>query len=729
MINTMRPMFNKFLKGTGCVMALAGALTFQSCKEQIDTSARYVFSEETISSYLEKHPEDYSEYFALLGQVNISPVSASTVLQLMSARGNFTCFAPTNQAIHDYLDSLVARGLISEPRWEAFTDSTIKDSIRQVIVYNSIIDGGGVDSNGDRTYYETNNFPQNNNEEFSSPTLSDRKLSVYRSENDPDSIFINGNVAVSIRNRDIPAINGVIHQVEQVIAPSNNTLGYLMKSWIDEEKEGYLVYAKMLQACGLFDTLSKSRDEVYEMKYKRNELKDLRNHPSFRSLPGYLPEHRKYGYTLFAEPDSFWTAVIGKPYNEITLEDVKNKVVEWGSYPEAKTDDDYTNPDNVLYQFVTYHLLPCRIPADKLIIHYNEKGYSLTTKTPTVAMTELYTTMGQRRLLKIFESRESNGIYLNRFPVLKNGRHDNYHEVSCEDDKAGFRVDVDHANTDLMNAIIYPICHEALPGKALVYDQDQRENLQRQRLRFDVAGLFPEFMNNDIRGQTVTTDRNLCVGIPVTSQYQYLDDLEMTDQTDFYYLLGRGLGWTNYQADEFNIVGRYEYIMRLPPVPTKGTYELRVAIQSNSGVRGMCQVYWGTDKDRLPAQGIPLDMRMGGLFRYTTAGTFPSTVGWEADNEEDDDINSEIDKKMRNNDFMKGPEHYIAGSPGGSTTARASYNTLRRIMVRATMDPDQVYYIKFKSVLDDINKEFYMDYIELCSKEVYDNPETPEDIW
>jgi hypothetical protein len=26
-------------------------------------------------------------------------------------------------------------------------------------------------------------------------------------------------------------------------------------------------------------------------------------------------------------------------------------------------------------------------------------------------------------------------------------------------------------------------------------------------------------------------------------------------------------------------------------------------------------------------------------------------------------------------------------------------------------------------------KEFYMDYMEYCAKEVYDNPETPEDIW
>jgi hypothetical protein len=93
------------------------------------------------------------------------------------------------------------------------------------------------------------------------------------------------------------------------------------------------------------------------------------------------------------------------------------------------------------------------------------------------------------------------------------------------------------------------------------------------------------------------------------------------------------------------------------------------------------------------------------------------------------DYNAEVDKKMRNNGFMKGPEHYIAGLPGGTLTSRDDVNTLRRIMVRETMDPDKVYYIRFKSVLDDVNKEFYMDYIEFCAKEVYDNPETPEDIW
>ena len=100
-------------------------------------------------------------------------------------------------------------------------------------------------------------------------------------------------------------------------------------------------------------------------------------------------------------------------------------------------------------------------------------------------MTELYTTMGKRRLLKIFESAESQGIYLNRFPDLRNGRRENYHENFCEDDKFGFRINVDSANSEAINMLIYPISHEKMPGRVLAYDEDTRNNLQKQRLRYD----------------------------------------------------------------------------------------------------------------------------------------------------------------------------------------------------------------------------------------------------
>ena len=115
-----------------------------SCTEDIDTSARYVFTEYTVASYLEAHP-DYSQYLELTKLVPVSGRSRSSVYQLLTARGNYTCFALTNKAINDYLENLVEQGLISEPSWDAFTDERKLDSVRKVVVQNTVIDGGDME--------------------------------------------------------------------------------------------------------------------------------------------------------------------------------------------------------------------------------------------------------------------------------------------------------------------------------------------------------------------------------------------------------------------------------------------------------------------------------------------------------------------------------------------------------------------------------------------------------
>ena len=78
-----------------------GVVLTQSCSEEIDKSSRYTFTGNTIISYLEEYPETYSEYSTLLNIVPVSDFSDSKVSQLLSARGNYTCFAPTNEAIHN----------------------------------------------------------------------------------------------------------------------------------------------------------------------------------------------------------------------------------------------------------------------------------------------------------------------------------------------------------------------------------------------------------------------------------------------------------------------------------------------------------------------------------------------------------------------------------------------------------------------------------------------------
>ena len=699
------------------------ALRMASCTEEIDTSARYVFKEETITSYLSKH-EQYSEYYRLLGEVMVSNISETNVRQLLSARGHYTIFAPTNDAIQEYLDSLVTQGLIPEASWDAFPNEHKRDSIAHVIVFNSIIDSGD-----DYSEYQISNFPQQNSTsksvEFPLPNMNDRKLIVQYTDQ-PDSLLVN-DCLIDVINRDILCINGVIHSMHNVISPSNNTMDYLLKKYIEDENSGFVVSAKIVHACGLFSELSKNRDEAYEDLFQRGTKIPKKNNDDENGSAQifYTPEHRYYGFTFFAETDEFWTQAIGKEVKDITLEDVMDYLAGQGVYPELKRDDDYTSEDNLLYQFITYHLLPERLPANKLVYHYNEKGYDINRKVPSVAVMEFYTTMGKRRLLKIFESKESEGVYLNRFPNLDNDRRGTYQELSCDPEKEGIAIGEPNleGENNIRNGIIYPI------NKLLYYSDDTRNNLQKQRIRWSVPSMWPEFMNNDIRCSEITDDRHKNVYIPTDQEYKYLEDVDISKDTRFNYWTGRGNGWQNMQGDEMSIRGLLECTMRLPPVPRRGTYELRFAIQCGGNMRGMVQFYWGSNKSKLAAMGIPIDLRQSADNKlHTKNGDVPSDIGYEPDTD-DDEYNIEVDKRLRNNGFMKGCNQYCAGGPGTASMMRASNICVRRIIIRETMDPDETYYIKFKTVMDDDTRFFYMDYMEYCAKDVYDNPEKPEDIW
>ena len=120
-------------KSSILLKALFATMIFVACKETVDTSKRYVFKYDTIMSYLEKH-EQYSQYLALLEKMPVSSVSETTLAQLLTARGNYTVFAPTDSAIQLYLDTLWRKGILTEPTWDGFPTERARDSIEQVIV-------------------------------------------------------------------------------------------------------------------------------------------------------------------------------------------------------------------------------------------------------------------------------------------------------------------------------------------------------------------------------------------------------------------------------------------------------------------------------------------------------------------------------------------------------------------------------------------------------------------
>ena len=680
-----------------------------ACTEEVDTSARYVFRERTIAGYLEDH-QQFSEYVRLLKEQPVSDVTETTVYQLMTAYGYYTVFAPTNEAIQLYLDSLVIKGIIPVASWDAFPDKRTLDSIRSVLILNSILDG----TKQEKTYV-TAEFPKTN-EEFEINTMADRKISVSYYKNDLDSCSIDGICPVSKRNRDIEAINGFIHQVGYVINPSNETLGSMLHKYTLDFECNLSVMARLIENCGLIDSLRQVKDERYEKLYKTGAF------PSFnwqlRSWPIPAPEHRKYGFTLFAETDDFWEEELGKDRRDITIKDVIEWLEDKGYYPDAVNDENYRDENNLLNLFVTYHLLPARIPVDKLALHYNEKGFNYKNKNmkPTIPVWAHYVTFGKRRLLRIWESAESKGPYLNRFPKLYNGRQEDYHEMDCTEENQGVEIRTDEHSgvVKLINAIIYPI-HEPI-----AYTENVRNQLAKVRLRYDAWELQPEAMNNDMR---LVSKTDACWYFSSDPDKQYFENLTVNSkQTRFMLLSGRDQSWPNYQGDEVLAEGVYDITIKCPPVPKTGIYEIRMGVSTYSGTRGICQVYWGPRKEQLVAQGIPVNMQLGG----NSAGNM---LGWETDVADDDDYNAEVDKKMRNNGFLKGPE-YIVASAGGRETNRMNPGATRRIVVREQMHPDVVYYIRFKTVQPDYTtKQLFVDYLEWCPKEVYDNPEHPEDIW
>lgn len=700
-----------------------------SCTEEIDTSARYVFSEYTVAGYLDAH-EEYSQYVELTKLVPVSGRSKSSVYQLLTARGNYTCFALTNEAIDKYLQDLVEQGLISEPSWDAFTDDRKLDSVRKVVVQNTVIDGGDMESQRYTIDLITSVGGAKENAELPLPTIYDHKLTVRQDKE--DVIYLDNDCNIDPLNCDIPAINGVLHQLHKVIAPKDESCARYLQIILDEQREGYLMFAKAIQACGLLDTLSKVRDEVYESLYQaQGDALNMENYMDkggydMTTISGdphaYAPEHRKYGFTFFCETDDFWQSQGIDPKASDAVEKLQEWIASNGMYLSDggyQVNNNYASPKNMLHQWLVYHILPMRIPANKLVYHCNENGYFYNTNNKyTIPVFEWYPVYEGGRLLKIYESAESNGIFLNSFPERDNDIRGTGHESYCAPEKRGIQIltnDDRAVVTDIVNACINPI------DKPLAYTDVVREDLGKERIRFDLFALFPEAITNGIRRADSPLGKWQHVFVSLYNRYQYFENMTiLNEETHFIHYNGYKANWANYSGDEDKAFGHFDIMFKLPPVPVRNTYEFRYKLLATAA-RGIVQVYFGTDPDRLPVAGIPIDMRKNVEVFFGDNATWSDLQ----DGSKDDDEIIEIDHKLRNHGLMKATKH-----EHDSELARDKSNCSRHIIVRQTLDPNETYYVRFKSVQPDLSRpELYLDYFEYCPKEIYDSPERPEDVW
>lgn len=665
-----------------------------SCNPEPDESDLYTFTGETIESFISKD-STLTSFNYILSRVGYD--------RMLAAYGSYTCFAPTNEGVTAYLDSLyndpeaaIPHNGMTENSLEGLTDSLCKNISR---------------------YHITNQY-----RDVVSMTDDNEILTLLGYEFSYSSATgqtVLGGKA-TILSSDNVTVNGLVHIIDNVIPRTDKPIGDIL----DQNQELYSIFSKALQLTGLADSLLTYTKGEFEFKQLARENYSGILYPA-SGVGSTALDECKVGYTLFAETDE----VMQK--NGInSIEDLiafANKTYadapEWYDYMNERhltvsTGDDYTNRFNALNMFVAYHILYASMSVNQLVF---EKGSSTYWNyAPDADPYDYYETMLPHTILKVWEpASEGKRIYLNRyqtFNTLTNevGSPGTNHELILK----GIQVDR-NGSLQAGNAYIHSI------NGMLVYNADVPKKVLNERMRVNCTSLFPELINNKFRYYS-TGDGNIPSnydtsrrGIPKKS----FDNLILyNEEVCLAYCLHGA--WRCYQSDQMQFWGRYDLAFKMPPVPT-GLYELRV-VYAPMSYGSFMQYYIGTSSSlasMLPI-GLPFDA--------TVAVEDPRVGLTDATQEDDQGIATDI--AMHNRGYMRGPYSYCGHAENGwSDTNNARFEwgasmTVRYVLGRVQLEQGNENWLRIKSLnMDKSTNPVGLDFVEIVPVSVVDNQQYSED--
>ena len=664
------------------VIAMASVWALSSCQEHIEEGARFTFLGKTIATYLQTDEEQKDNFTSF-----VDILTRGECIGLMKAYGQYTCFAPTNDAVQNYLNEQCSIYMESIAKGDTIDTGVYSTNLSELskekcveIARNHILPKMylGVDLIG-------NQIPEAN--------MNDRNLTLdYDTVNGKPVALINSTAPVLFEKE---VENGVVHAISGVLNPS--TLGISAQI---KEYDYFSIFYEALEKTG-YDLKLVGRDDP---DYTEGDkiVKSIRS-----TQDANYPANRYFGYTAFMESNETFKEKCGiEKFSQ--LEDsckvwYKHGTLAW-TFDEKKNDwvsieidhniTDYTDPRNPVNQFVGYHLLDRKVPYEALVC-YNIKAsgnggeFDSEKDFPKNSdRTEYYVTMNNR-ILKVTMPRSDS-----KFPqgkILLNYASDGEGQnigVIAPNDFKGLDERYEGFNQEALNGSLNVI------EDVLKYDEDlMSAHVLYCIMRFDVSSLMSELTNSNIRwkyGSMLNSDG--AVFIPHT----YCKNVKVfTDDTRLFYLAPHHV-WHNYQGDEMMALGFFDFAYRLPPVPA-GTYEIRMGY-SASQWRHMVQVYLDDQ-----VTGLPIDLRID--------GTNPK-IGWvKADELKTPEEEAANEKDMKNRGYLRGPTSFYDNESNPAWTSA----TCLRAVIATKFLPAGSHWLRFKNVLDtdDGQSQFMHDYFEI----------------
>lgn len=643
-------------------VATSGGL-FVSCSDEPDTKDFYVFETTMMSEYLQTRPQ-----YSMFAEV----VRRAGLMDLLSSYGNYTCFAPNNDAMMEYLGR---RGMSS-------VDELTKadcDTIARTHLMKTMYSTG--DMNG-RTL----------------PGLNMNRRVIYvnhgQDEDGNPVVFLNKNSHIIFSLRDDSLENGIMQPVNRVMESSNSMLPDILK-----EDPSCSLFYQALKATGLADSLFVYKDMSYKPSSETYSYVT-----DGHSEVAYLPEERLIGFTILVEPDSIYR----EKYGITTLEQLYEEACRRYDPVYGETDQPWhafspeqlTDRRNPLNRFVAYHILDRNVYDKSYLTPWMPQladgKRDFTIETTLINPDDWHTTLLPHTM--VYAQRLTKTRY--RGPG-KYGEH--YINRRCDADYAipGAMVSTPTLTDEALNGVYFYL------DDIIAFDKQTSEVVQNVRIRMDMATLFPELITNHIRlnginnkGKNYYIPDGYLDGVTVNGDFTYNSPHE---------------GFNTYLGDEMNMLGEYDITFRLPPMPshTSETYQIRLGFYTSS-TRGICQIYF----DGKP-QGIPLDMTR------SRSQVYPGLRGITYSALSADE-QTELRKGLKNQGYYLGPRSVVNGH-GPYCDVEAVY---RMVICTVSIDPNKDHYLRFRNVSNNGSSELMLDWMEFVPKSVYgvnEDEGTPED--
>ncbi len=673
----------KILSFASLLMLVVPSLT--SCSDEPDSENFYTFTGEMASDFL-KNREQYSEFAEIVNRAGL--------MDLLATYGHYTCFVPNNDDVNAYLQG---RGLnnVSD-----LTNADCDTLARTHLVNNM---------------YTTSEMSQ---DRLPTSNMLGRYIATSSGVDEENNavIFLEGQSHIYFETQDDSVENGIMQPISKVIEKSNNYISDLLRN-----NPTISTFYSALVATKVIDEIMKVEDESYNKNaYSRYYYKS-----HTWSEVAWVPDTKKYGYTVFVEPDEILESKYGIPKGDLRkLYELACSIYD-PVYPDDVSKEGHSfehleDSINPLHRFIQYHILTRYTagtsdltPMDVNIgVVKGAFGFEETLINPS----DWFQTLLPHTMIKVEKLTLTN--------YMGNGTKGERYINRRYDDT--YKIEGAHVDPTVESDVV----HDGLNGHYFYVDDlvafsyDVQNKVQNARIRMDFSSVFPEIMTNGLRFE----------GDPTTDDDAGSPDDSATPKNgrNFYFPLGYldGVTFSNcsvvlrrphinfwsWQGDEWNLFGDYDFTFRLPPIPYSGDWQVRLGFCAIE-TRGVMQVYF----DGIP-QGIPLDMTKylnSDLYIGDRFVSDETAADYDKMTEEE---KAEEQKLMKNLGAYRAPRSIFHFSTSSKNFFVGNERTYRRILCQTYMDATKDHYIRFRVASDGKqgnNNEFMLDYLELVPKSVY----------